>query len=65
MYVTDPQNAQILAYSADGQTSNPLGFSGSDAGVFQRLGGIAMDGQGRLYVVDVTAGMVYRITVSG
>lgn len=64
LYVTDPQNQQVRAYDAGGKAYHLLLLDGPDAVTFRVLTGIAVDTQGRVYVVDGGANVVYRLKVS-
>lgn len=63
LYVTDPDGGRVLIYDTEG---NCLGSFGQPIGdlsqgvQFNTVGGIAVDGQGNVYIADAGAGVVYR-----
>ena len=63
LYVTDPQSQQVRVYDAGGSVYHLLLLDGPDALTFRLLTGIAVDAQGRVYVVDGGANVVYRLKV--
>lgn len=52
LYISDTGNFKIVKYTLDGKFIEKLGSVGSGFGQFARPKGIALDKQGRLYVVD-------------
>jgi sugar lactone lactonase YvrE len=52
LYVTDTGNFHIMKYSLDGALVHNYGAVGTAFGQFARPKGIALDRQGRIYVVD-------------
>lgn len=52
LYISDTGNFKIVKYTLDGQYLEKLGTVGSGFGQFARPKGIALDREGRLYVVD-------------
>lgn len=61
LFVTSPDDRRLAVFSADGATLTPIDFAAALPLPPKRLGGIALDGAGRLYVTDVEAGVVYRV----
>jgi sugar lactone lactonase YvrE len=64
LFVTDPQSQQIRVYDATGATYRVLHPEGDNAASFRSLTGIALDSQGRLYVLDGGANVVYRLQLA-
>jgi len=52
VYVTDLGNHRIQKFSLDGEFLSSYGVKGQGPGEFQIMGGIAVDGEGRMYVTD-------------
>lgn len=52
LYISDTGNFKIVKYTLDGKFVHSLGEVGSTLGKFARPKGIALDRQGRFYVVD-------------
>ncbi len=52
LYISDTGNFKIVKYTLDGKFLNSLGEVGSTLGKFARPKGIALDREGRFYVVD-------------
>lgn len=64
IYLLDLVQSRIVAYSADGKTFNPLNVEGLTV-PFRRLSGLAVDKQGRIYVSDADANVIYRLQTAG
>jgi DNA-binding beta-propeller fold protein YncE len=60
LVVTDPEERRVVVYAANMSTVSPVGLEGELAAPLRVPSGIAVDPQGRFYVVDVEANLVYR-----
>jgi uncharacterized protein (TIGR03663 family) len=65
VYVGDPDGGRVLVHDKDGNCVGSFGQSGTAGEAltnnqFVTVGGIALDGDGNVYVVDTTAGRVLR-----
>jgi tripartite motif-containing protein 71 len=58
--MTDPESRRVVVFSADMSKMRPVAMS---EGPFKLLTGIAMDGQGRFYVADAEANLIYRFEI--
>jgi predicted membrane-bound mannosyltransferase/DNA-binding beta-propeller fold protein YncE len=52
VWVTDPGNARVLVFDADGNFLFTFGFYGTDSGSFALPSGVAVDSGGRVFVTD-------------
>ena len=52
MWVTDPGNARVLVFDAEGNFLFTFGAFGKDSSSFALPSGIAVDASGRVYVTD-------------
>jgi DNA-binding beta-propeller fold protein YncE len=64
IYLTDPEHRQIVLYAADGKAYWTVRMGGPEARPLQRPGGIAMDREGRVYLADTGANVIYRFEVA-
>ena len=55
LYVADNKSAQMFVYAPDGKLRRQFGSRGTDEGQFQSVCGIAVDGDGTIYVADQQA----------
>jgi DNA-binding beta-propeller fold protein YncE len=60
VYMTDPHQQQVRVYDANGAQYHLINMVGNEAAPLKLVAGIAIDGQGRVYVLDARAGVVYR-----
>ncbi len=62
LYVTDPDAARVLVYNTNGDCIGSFGQAIGETGLVQLgvLGGIAIDGDGNVYVTDLTFNQVMR-----
>ena len=62
LYITDPDSKRVLVYDTAGECFGSFGEAGdfAEAGQFQEIGGIAVDGDGFIYVSDSGAGKVLK-----
>jgi len=62
LYITDPDVKRILVYDTAGECLGSFGEAGDSAvvGQFQKIGGIAVDSDGFVYVSDSGAGRVLK-----
>jgi DNA-binding beta-propeller fold protein YncE/4-amino-4-deoxy-L-arabinose transferase-like glycosyltransferase len=58
LYLTGPEEAQMLAYDLGGAFLGQIGGRGSEPGQLLKPVGVAVDGAGRLYVADPVQGRV-------
>ena len=66
VYVTDPGNARVGKYTADGQPEiAPWGTRGNGDGQFQDPTGVAADALGNVFVVDRVLNRVQRFNSDG
>lgn len=61
VYLSDIENGHLIAYDPDGKKATPLAFAAGDTDRFRRIGNIAVDEKGRIFVMDVDAALVYRL----
>jgi DNA-binding beta-propeller fold protein YncE len=61
VYLSDIEQGRLIAYDSDGKKATPLTLAGGDMDRFRRLGNIAVDEKGRIFVVDVDAALAYRL----
>ncbi len=63
LYITDPDGKRILVYNTVGKCLGSFGESGDSAtaGQFQEIGGIAVDGEGFVYISDSAAGKILKV----
>ena len=59
--MTDPEERRVVVYAPDMSTVSPVVLEGDQAAPLKVPSGIAVDPQGRFYVVDVEANLVYRL----
>ena len=62
LYISDPDGMRVLVYTIAGQCLGAFGEPGDSSvdGQFQELGGIAVDGDGFVYVSDSAAGKILK-----
>lgn len=63
LLVSDPEGARILRFTLDGQFTHYWGDFGTGAGRFSLVNGIASDGRGGLWVLDVNNNRVMYFSV--
>ncbi len=63
LFISDPEGARILRHTLDGQFVHYWGDFGTGAGQFSLLNGIASDGRGGLWVLDVNNNRVMYFTL--
>ena len=61
VYLSDIEHGRLIAYDPDGKKATPLAFAAGDMDRFRRIGNIAVDEKGRIFVADVDAALVYRL----
>jgi len=61
VYLSDIEHGRLIAYDPDGKKTTPLTFASGDLDHFRRIGNIAVDEKGRIFVMDVDAALVYRL----
>lgn len=61
VYLSDIEQGRLIAYDPEGKKATPLAFVAGDANRFRRIGNIAVDEKGRIFVMDVDAALVYRL----
>jgi len=61
VYLSDIEHGRLIAYDPDGKKATPLTFAAGDMDRFRRIGNIAVDEKGRIFVMDVDAALVYRL----
>ena len=61
VYLSDIEQGRLIAYDPDGTKATPLALTGGDMDRFRRPGNIAVDEKGRIFVIDVDAGLGYRL----
>ena len=61
--MTDPVALRVVLFSADLSKGGPVRLEGELAAPLKAPAGIAADSQGRLYVLDAAASVVYRIEI--
>ena len=61
VYLSDIEQGRVFAYDPDGKKATPLVLTGGDMDRFRRLGHIAVDEKGRIFVIDVDAALGYRL----
>ena len=59
--MTDTGNKRLVHYSASGEALGTFGSAGSGPGQFEEPVGLAVDGQGYLYVADTWNGRVQKL----
>ncbi|HYT31942.1 MAG TPA: NHL repeat-containing protein [Thermoanaerobaculia bacterium] len=60
VYASDPHQQQLRVYDANGAQYHLINMVGNEAAPLKLVAGIAVDRQGRVYVLDARAGVVYR-----
>lgn len=60
VYMTNPHQQQVRVYDANGAQYHVINMVGDQAAPLKLVAGIAIDGQGRIYILDAKAGVVYR-----
>jgi DNA-binding beta-propeller fold protein YncE len=67
LYVTDlkPEEHRLLVYTPEGRLKLTFGREGAEPGQFAYPYGIAVDGEGRIYVADSNNGRVQRFDRDG
>jgi len=61
VYLSDVENGRLIAYDPDGKKTTPFTFAAGDMNRFRRIGNIAVDEKGRIFVMDVDAALGYRL----
>ncbi|MCM3875701.1 MAG: NHL repeat-containing protein [Thermoanaerobaculia bacterium] len=61
VYLSDLEQGRLVVYDPDGKKASPLALAAGDMERFRRLGDIAVDEKGRIFVIDVDAALVYRL----
>ncbi|HEX2757517.1 MAG TPA: NHL repeat-containing protein, partial [Thermoanaerobaculia bacterium] len=61
VYLSDIEHGRLIAYDPEGKKATPLAFTAGDMDRFRRIGNIAVDEKGRIFVMDVDAALVYRL----
>jgi tripartite motif-containing protein 71 len=60
VYMSDPHQRKVRVYDADGAQYHVIDLVGNEAVSLKLVAGIAIDGQGRVYIIDARAGVLYR-----
>jgi sugar lactone lactonase YvrE len=61
VYLSDIEQGRLIAYDPEGKKTTPLSCTVGDLDRFRRIGNIAVDEKGRIFVMDVDAAIVYRL----
>jgi DNA-binding beta-propeller fold protein YncE len=61
VYLSDIEHGHLIAYDPEGKKATPLAFAAGDMDRFRRIGNIAVDEKGRIFVMDVDAALAYRL----
>jgi DNA-binding beta-propeller fold protein YncE len=61
VYLSDIEQGRLISYDPEGKKATPFVLAAGDTDRFRRLGNIAVDEKGRIFVVDVDAALAYRL----
>jgi DNA-binding beta-propeller fold protein YncE len=61
IYLSDLDQGRVMVYDADGKSATPMALAAGSADRLRRMGDIAVDDKGRVFVTDVDAAIAYRL----